>query len=214
MPHLVVRTTSRRPGCCLSSSLPFTPTPTKVFTSLTFEFWLPRWTLSDVCCPTVPVVFFEKQQLDAFVSANGVGGESFCCPPPASFELVSAGTFANSDETPFCKLGYSNSRRLFRPPGPPAARWGGGRRGREEEEGKGRPHIPHPELTSIISYFLFIVTRISVHSFPFPTKILYLLYEPFILVCVFRVWPKLHFPPIRYIITLYKFCYYKEEIEN
>ena len=144
-------TTSRRPGCW-SSSLPVTPTPTEVFTSLEFA-------PLTVCCPTV-VVFFEKQQLDAFVSANGVGGESFCCPPPvppppASFELVSAGTFANSGETPFCKLGYSNSRRLFRPPGPPAAKplWGGGRRGREEEEGRGRPHIPHPELTSIISYF-------------------------------------------------------------
>ena len=115
----MVRTTSRRPGCW-SSSLPLTATATDVFPSFEFAFLssLP------VCCPTVvPVVFFEKQQLDAFVSANGVGGESFCCPPPppASFELVSAGTFANSVETPFCKLGYSNSRPLFRPPGPPAA---------------------------------------------------------------------------------------------
>ena len=131
-----MRTTSRRPGCCLLSSSPpppLTPTPTDVF-------WLP------LCCPTT-VVFFEKQQLDAFVSANGVGGESFCCPPPAGFELVSAGTFANSGETPFCKLGYSNSRRLFRPPGPPAAipLWGGGRWGRKGEEGRGRPRIPHPE---------------------------------------------------------------------
>ena len=140
----MVSTTSRRPGCW-SSSLPVTPTTTEVFTSLEFA-------PLTVCCPTV-VVFFEKQQLDAFVSANGVGGESFCCPPPppASFELVSGGTFANSGETPFCKLGYSNSRRLFRPPGPPAASssWGGGRRGREGEEEKGRPHIPHPELASI-----------------------------------------------------------------
>ena len=150
--NLVVRTTSRRPGCW-SSSVPLTPTATEVFFT-SFEFASLLSSLPDVCWPTV-VVFFEKQQLDAFVSANGVGGESFCCPPPASFELVSAGTFANSGETPFCKLGYSNSRRLFRPPGPPAAKppWGGGRRGREEEEGRGRPHIPHPELTSIISYF-------------------------------------------------------------
>ena len=152
--NLVVRTTSRRPGCCSCSSL--TPTtPTEVFSSPTFEFWLPRCPRSDVCCPTV-VVFFEKQQLDAFVSANGVGGESFCCCPPpppppspwASFELVSAGTFANSGETPFCKLGYSNSRRLFRPPGPPAARrrWGGGRlRGQGGGEGRARPRIPLPE---------------------------------------------------------------------
>ena len=111
--YLVVRTTSRR---CSSRSPP-TPTPTPTPTELFALISVPRC-LSDVCWPTV---FLEKQQLDAFVSANGVGGESFCCPPPASFELVSAGTFANSGETPFCKLGYSNSRRLFRPPGPPAA---------------------------------------------------------------------------------------------
>ena len=124
--NLVVRTTSRRPGCW-SSSVPLTPTATEVFFT-SFEFANLLSSLPDVCWPTV-VVFFEKQQLDAFVSANGVGGESFCCPPPppASFELVSAGTFANSGETPFCKLGYSNSRRLFRAPGPPAATpWGGG----------------------------------------------------------------------------------------
>ena len=148
--NLVVRTTSRRPGCW-SSSVPLTATATEVFFT-SFEFANLLSSLPDVCWPTV-VVFFEKQQLDAFVSANGVGGESFCCPPPppASFELVSAGTFANSGETPFCKLGYSNSRRLFRPPGPPAASpsWGGGRRGREGEEERGRPHIPHPELASI-----------------------------------------------------------------
>ena len=153
----MVRTTSRRPGCC-STSLPLTlTTPAEVFVS--FEFLAPL----SVCCPTVvPVVFFEKQQLDAFVSANGVGGESFCCPPPpAGFELVSAGTFANSDETPFCKLGYSNSRRLFRPPGPPAARWGGGRRGREEEEEKGRPHTPHPEF-----FIIFLTLNFSSFSSP------------------------------------------------
>ena len=144
--YLVVSTTSRRPGCSSGSpptprplsppsppqprSSPPTPTPTETFTSLPFEF-IPR-SLSEVCWPVV--VFFEKQQLDAaFESAKGVGGESFCCPPPppppppplptppTSFELVSAGTFANSVETPFCKLGYSNSRPLFRPPGPPAA---------------------------------------------------------------------------------------------
>ena len=51
---------------------------------------------------------------------------------------------------------------------------------------------------------------ISVQSLPpFQEKILYLLYEPFILVRVFRVWPKLHF-----LTTLYKFCCcFKEEIK-